>query len=284
MVSKYAKKYVTVVMNGDGGDELLGGYSRYALSPFQMNISPKIGGFIPDEFASKYGVSWLGNRRSKFIKLSRSILNEYLRPDLRSLTMFDNFFNDRIRPHLIETHQNSNLLQTWRNNWYLLACQYANHPIDRMIWYDNHTYLVDDLLVKMDIASMHCGLETRSPLLDVELIEFCATLPVHFKNNNGVTKYLLKKLAEKYFTKDFIYRKKMGFGIPMTEWLRGPLKEMVFDTLLSRDLMEPLNYKVIERTLNEFMSGEDGYKDRIWVLLMYGLWKDKYNNFNSLLE
>jgi hypothetical protein len=70
----------------------------------------------------------------------------------------------------------------------------------------------------------------------------------------------------------------------MSEWLRGPLKEMVFDTLLSRDLMEPLNYKVIERTLNEFMSGEDGYKDRIWVLLMYGLWKDKYNNFNSLLE
>ena len=83
-----------------------------------------------------------------------------------------------------------------------------------MLWLDNHTYLPGDLLVKMDIASMHCGLETRSPLLDHEVIEYCASLPVEFKVKNQVGKYLLKKLAERYFPKGFVYRWKMGFSVP----------------------------------------------------------------------
>jgi len=280
MVANYARKHVKVVMNGDGGDELLGGYSRYALSSFQMNISPKISNLISDETAIKFGIALQGERRSNVVKFTRKLLQEYLRPELISFAMFDNFFNDRIRPSLFKDN-NNNLVKEWRKEWFKMASKYSNHPIDKMLWYDNRTYLADDLLVKMDIASMHCGLETRSPLLDHKVIEFCASLPVSYKNQNGVTKYLLKKLAEKYFPKDFIYRKKMGFGIPMAEWMRGPLKELVQDILFSPNLMAPLNLELIKQIYNKFNQGEDAYKDRVWVLFMYGMWQQHYNNFNK---
>ncbi|MGG7036225.1 MAG: asparagine synthase (glutamine-hydrolyzing), partial [Flavobacterium sp.] len=265
MVAQCARKHVTVVMNGDGGDELLGGYSRYALTPFQMKVSPWLGKLISDEKAAKLGVSLLGNKRSAPVKSGQRLLNECLRPELTSLTMFDNSGRRHSRPRLLNQNNNAALLPEWRGEWYKNACKNADHPIDRMLWYDNRTYLPDDLLVKMDIASMHCGLETRSPLLDHEVIEFCASLPVGFKNHNGTTKYLLKKLAEKYFPKEFIYRKKMGFGIPMAEWMRGPLKEMVLDTLSSPQLMAPMNMAVVNKTVADFMKGENGYKDRVWV-------------------
>lgn len=275
MVAKSARKHVTVVMNGDGGDELLGGYPRYKLTPFQMNVSPLLGKLISDEKVSELGVSFLGNKRSISVKTSRRILNDYMRPEMMSLTMFDNFFNDRLRPRLLNFNNSKNLLKQWRGEWYKQACQYAVHPIDRMLWYDNHTYLPGDLLVKMDIASMHTGLETRSPLLDHQVIEFCASLPVEFKSNNGNTKYLLKKLAEKYFSKEFVYRKKMGFGIPMADWLRGELKEMTLDIVSSSELMKPMNMVMINKIVSDFMKGEDGYKDRVWLLLMYGLWRQQ---------
>lgn len=277
IVAKFAREHVTVAMNGDGGDELLGGYSRYGLSSFQLNYASCLGDIIPSGFAADLANKLSGNRRSLSVKLIRSILKDYLRPELESLLMYDNFFHDRLRSQLLEDNNDNSLLPDWRRNLFINANSYANNAIDRMLWYDNRSYLPDDLLVKMDIASMHCGLEARSPLLDHKLIEYCASLPVQLKCKNGVTKYLLKKLAEKYFSKEFVYRKKMGFGIPLSEWLRGPLKELVEDTLSSSKLIYPLNPQIVNKILFDFMSGEDAYKDRVWLLLMYGLWNEQSN-------
>ena len=108
-----------------------------------------------------------------------------------------------------------------------------------MLWLDSHTYLPGCLLVKMDIASMHCGLETRSPLLDHEVIEFCARLPVQYKVKDRVGKYLLKKLAERYFPANFVHRPKMGFGIPLAAWLRGPLRNVMNRDLARRTAHGP---------------------------------------------
>src|SRR5690606_12428847 len=104
-------------------------------------------------------------------------------------------------------------------------------------------YLPDDLLVKVDIATMHCGLEGRSPFLDHELVEFCARLPVNQKVRGGVGKYLIKKLAERHFPAEFVHRKKMGFGVPLDSWLRGPLASLVQDTLQDPHCMAPLNHQ-----------------------------------------
>ena len=165
------------------------------------------------------------------------------------------------------------LLRNWQHRWLEGAFAHADNPIDRMLWLDNHIYLPGCLLVKMDIASMHCGLETRSPLLDHEVIEFCARLPVLHKVKNSVGKYLLKKLAQRYFPADFVHRPKMGFGIPLAAWLRGPLRKVLHETLLDERVMAPLSGAVIERTLREFESGRDGHESRLWALLMFGCWR-----------
>ena len=142
-----------------------------------------------------------------------------------------------------------------------------------MLWFDSHTYLPGDLLVKIDIASMHCGLEVRSPLLDHEIIEFCAALPLALKVRAGVGKYLLKRLAERYFPRDFVHRRKMGFGIPLAEWLRGPLRAAMQEILSDPVAMAPLSLSKIEQALTEFLDGQADHSSRLWALLMLGNWR-----------
>ena len=189
--------------------------------------------------------------------------------------MYTGFWDDRIRSNLLDMQSDLALLPTWRNTWLAGAMAHADNPVDRMLWYDNRTYLPGDLLVKMDIASMHCGLETRSPLLDHEVIEFCAALPVAYKVNNRVGKYLLKKLTERYFPHDFVHRRKMGFGIPVADWLRGPLRPLLEDTLRSSKTMAPLNQMIIKKTLDQFLHQGVDHSPKLWALLMYGLWHQR---------
>ena len=273
-VSQMARRHVTVVMNGDGGDELLGGYPRYWLSPMQIGIAST----VPDIFsAAQLGAlaTYLATVKNIPEKVLRKLVTEFAWPELRSVTMYSGFWDDHIRSNLLDMQSDSTLLPTWRTTWLAGAMAHADNPVDRMLWYDNRTYLPGDLLVKMDIASMHCGLETRSPLLDHEVIEFCATLPVTLKVKNCVGKYLLKKLTERYFPQDFVHRRKMGFGIPVAGWLRGPLRNVLHDTLLDAQLMAPLSATVIERTLREFDAGVNDHQSRIWALLMFGVWRNQ---------
>jgi asparagine synthase (glutamine-hydrolysing) len=125
----------------------------------------------------------------------------------------------------------------------------------------------------MDIASMCYGLETRSPLLDHEVIEYCARLPIGLKVRAGVGKYLLKKLAERYLPRDLIYRPKMGFAIPLSDWLRGRLSTLMEEIVLNENLMWPLSPRVIRQTLDEFREHHVDHSSRLWALLVFGLWR-----------
>jgi len=186
--------------------------------------------------------------------------------------MFADFWHDAGRSELFPDGREG-LLWNLRRRWLEGAFAHADNPIDRMLWLDNHIYLPGCLLVKMDIASMHCGLETRSPLLDHEVIEFCARLPLKYKVGHQVGKFLLKKLAERYFPVNFVHRPKMGFGIPMAAWMRGPLRKVLHETLLDTHLMAPLSDAVIKRTIREFDAGDDLHTSRLWSLLMFGCWR-----------
>ncbi len=274
-VSKEARRHVTVAMNGDGGDELLGGYERYQFSPIQLNVAPWLSHIVSPKTAASLAIRWQ-SVTSLPEKVLRKLLMEYMRPELRSVGMYSSFFNDGERALLMGRNNPSSLLPRWRSHWYTEACKQADNPIDRMLWYDNRTYLAGDLLVKMDIASMHCGLETRSPLLDHEVIEYCAALPVKFKVKDHVGKYLLKKLAERYYPLSFVYRKKMGFGIPLAEWLRGALRQTLEDTLQCQEIMAPLDTFFIKNKLDEFLDGGVDHSPRLWALLMYGIWHKNY--------
>ena len=270
-VSRSARRHVTVAMNGDGGDELLGGYERYWLPNSVLRSSALLGRGLPPtslaDMASRLQVT-----KTILGRVVRKLLTQYTNPELRSVIMFADFWHDAARRKLFPDGPDV-LLRNWRRRWLEGAFALADNPIDRMLWLDNHTYLPGDLLVKMDIASMHCGLETRSPLLDHVVVEFCARLPIQYKANDRVGKYLLKKLAERYFPADFVHRPKMGFGIPLAAWLRGPLRQVLRDTLLDSHLMAPLSGTVIEQTLRQFDTGDDGHSSRLWALLMFGCWR-----------
>jgi asparagine synthase (glutamine-hydrolysing) len=270
-LSANVRRHVTVALNGDGGDELLGGYQRYSLPKSGLRSSALFGGWLaPARLADL--AHRLQGVTSFHGRVARKFLTQYSNPELRSILMFADFWHDEARTELLPDGSSATL-RDWRRTGLEGAFAHAGNPIDRMLWLDNHNYLPGCLLVKMDIASMHCGLETRSPLLDHAVIEFCARLPVHFKVKDQVGKYLLKKLAERYFPANFVHRPKMGFGIPLAAWLRGPLCKVLHETLLDADLMAPLSSAVVERTLREFDSGHDGHKSRIWALLMFGCWR-----------
>jgi asparagine synthase (glutamine-hydrolysing) len=141
-------------------------------------------------------------------------------------------------------------------------------------WADIHTYLPDDLLVKVDIASMAHGLEARSPLLDHKLMEWAARIPSAQKMAGGVTKSILKSALEPFLPNEILYRPKMGFGVPIDEWLKGELKEFAYDTLLSiqasqRGLITPAYVKTM---LDEHCGGIRLHHTRLWALLMLELW------------
>ena len=271
-VSALARQEVAVVLTGDGGDELLGGYPRYASSeatplwPQKLLKHARISPMSTVTWMRKYNVF-------PFRKLHR-LVSGYLMADSAPLFMFHGVGSDSERRELLEFAGGDTNLLNWHHDWLTNARQMTDNPIDCMLWLDQHTYLPDDLLVKVDIATMHCGLEARSPFLDHELVEFCARLPVNQKVRGGVGKYLIKKLAERHFPAEFVHRKKMGFGVPLKSWLRGPLASLVQDTLQDPHCMAPLNHQRVLQYLREFGNGAGpGETSRIWVLLMYGLWR-----------
>lgn len=272
LVCTTARQEVAVVLNGDGGDELLGGYPRYELSELVQNYSRWVQRSLP--FSLRKQVDWmLRSSRYPYRKLHRFFLR-YAMTDAAPLTMLHGIGSDSERNSLFPDGAAGDNLPEWRHRWLREAREMTENPIDSMLWLDNHTYLPDDLLVKMDIAAMQCGLEARSPFLDNELIEFCARLPINQKVRGGVSKYLIRKMAERYFPKEFVHRPKMGFGIPLKTWLYGPMLPLVREILLDPVSMAPLNHVRIKHYVDEFdKNAYSAEPMRIWTLLMYGLWR-----------
>jgi len=275
-VSRVARQHVTVVLNGDGGDELLGGYGRYAVPDHAIRAGSVVSRWLGPERLVALMPFW-ANARSFPARALRRLARDFMSPEMGGLLMFMGYWNDELRRELLGQPQGNGLLQRWRLQWLQQAFAHADNPIDRMLWLDNRTYLPDDLLVKMDIATMHCGLEGRSPLLDHEIIEFCARLPVHMKVQNRTGKYLLKRLAEKYFPREFVHRKKMGFGIPVANWLRGELRGYVEDLILDSSIMEPLQMPAIRASWKRLLTADgpasEAEAGRVWALLMYAQWR-----------
>jgi asparagine synthase (glutamine-hydrolysing) len=274
-VCRYAREHVTVVMNGDGGDELLGGYPRYSLASWKMATARVLAGTAKPERLAQVATQ-LNAARTPSARIRRKLLLGLVHPELRAMAVNRAFWSDSAAAQLMSRSSISppSVLHAWRADWLRKAMGAADDPIDRMLWLDNHTYLPGDLLAKMDIASMQCSLEARSPLLDHEVVEFCARLPAALKVKRSTGKYLLKKLAERYVPRHLLYRPKMGFDVPLARWLRGPLRKLVDELLREPSCVSPLDPRMVERTLREFEAGADDHTSRLWSVLMFALWKE----------
>ncbi|MCI5151208.1 MAG: asparagine synthetase B, partial [Candidatus Electrothrix sp. MAN1_4] len=160
-------------------------------------------------------------------------------------------------------------LQDERDCWPQLA-----DPVTRMMVLDGLTYLPDDILVKVDRAAMAVSLETRSPFLDRDLIEFAWSLPMDMKIRNGKGKWLLRQLVYKYIPRNLMARPKMGFGIPLDNWLRGPLREWA-EALLSEERLRREGYLDpvdIRTAWQQHLAGQASYGYRLWSVLMFQAW------------
>ena len=147
-------------------------------------------------------------------------------------------------------------------------------PVDLMQWLDYHWYLPGDLLVKMDIASMACSLEARSPFLDHQLIEFCAALPSQFKTDGRARKIALREAFRGTLPESILERPKQGFSIPLRAWLRGPLATLARELLVEqpRGLEEFFDITAIRRMFEAHVSGRRNHAHRLWALMLFALW------------
>lgn len=153
----------------------------------------------------------------------------------------------------------------------------VHHPVVQQMYWDMQTYLVDDLLTKVDRASMACGLEARVPFLDHAVIEFAWRIPFAMKLKGGVGKWILKQLLYQYVPQKIVDRPKMGFGVPVDEWLRGPLREWGRDHLSPASIRRHglLNPEIVGATWTEHERRVTDRGGALWTVLMLQMWMDR---------
>jgi asparagine synthase (glutamine-hydrolysing) len=265
LLSKFAKEHITVALGGDGGDEVFSGYDRYLGTPLMQFMNPLLPAI--NEVA-KLGSKFLSNDNRKFNR----ILSQ-LAPSESIATRYSAILTNA-KPLELESLITSDFLTHSAHEKFVSDFNQGDlSPHQRMIRSDLNFYLPGDLLYKADMASMGNSLELRSPLLDVNVVEWGLSLPRSYKIKNFETKHILKDVARSLVPKKLIDRPKMGFAIPRANWLRYELKDLVHDTLLDSTALQRGWFKPSEvrKVVEGHMRGED--RDHlIWPMLMLELW------------
>lgn len=275
-VSKMSKEYVTVVLNGDGGDELFAGYERYQAMLYSKTIDR-----FP-EFLKK-GASSLFVKTipesidgRKFVRKIRKFFEATSLPMHKRYIKWIGVFDDDLKRKIYSQDLIASADNFTTGEFFKHCLSNSNNLafIDRLMKLDTLTYLPDDLLVKVDIASMANALEARSPFLDHRLMEFVASLPEHFKLRGLTKKYILKKIAAKLIPRENIHRTKQGFGVPIGQWFRTELKGLLCDNLLSSTFLKRgyFNPEAVKKIVNLHLSRQKDYSFQLWALLMLELW------------
>ena len=283
LVSEMTKNHVTVALSGDAGDEIFAGYNRYILTdqywsklnsmPYAMRkvVSSGIEKVSPDRlnklllhvqklFPAKYQQANIGEKLHK-----ASIALKARTPDelYRSIVSRWQYPEELV----IGTNQQQTLVSH-------VIRPDENDIIHKMMEIDAATYLPDDILCKVDRASMFVGLESRSPFLDHRVVEFAWSLPLEYKIRSGIGKSILRDVLHKYVPKELMNRPKMGFGVPISDWLRGPLKEWGED-LLNEDKLRADGFfyvDVVKEKWLEHQLGVRNWQYQLWPILMFQLW------------
>ncbi len=290
LVCRLARSQVTVALTGDGGDEQFSGYVRYWSTQAMARVFQRLPGSIkkelavflgsiPSNWVEKIYLPWrqflpqrfrVANFPDKWQKLI-SLMAHTRIPDLYRMTICLWSEDDLIRltgKTLPEGIYEETFRQT--EDWPLLS---------RLMRVDQLTYLPDAMLTKVDRASMAVSLEVRVPLLDHRVVEFTSKLPDSLKYRKGTGKYLLKKLLARYVPTELFERPKMGFGIPIDRWFRDELKDLLLDYLSPHHLRKEglFDQTLVEKKIKEHLSGQANHQYRLWSLLMWEMWRERWH-------
>lgn len=288
LVSKIAKQNVKVALTGDGGDELFGGYNRYTLGasvwtkfsylphPLRQVIA-KAFLSVPSHILELVLASFFASLPDKFKhrqmagKLDK--LNKVLCSN-SSQDLYHNLTSQWNQPEELVLGINSYLPQNISSADNLKDLSVAS----QMMYWDFHRYLPDDILVKVDRSGMASSLETRMPFLDPKVIDLAWQLPVDMKIKNGQGKVCLKELLYKRVPKKLIERPKMGFGVPIGDWLRGPLRDWAENLLETRRLKSGgfFNVLLVRKKWEDHLSGRADWGHELWSVLMFEAWSNKW--------
>jgi len=277
-VSQLARQSVTVALSGDGGDEAFGGYVRCISALHPLGLIPS---YLQDGLRSFARNVGRGNVRhslgalkgtalgivSAFRELNRPLLAFANRMTFLSSSMRRRLYSDDFM-HQLDTNSTPwavRNLSADKKHWVVL---------DKMFYLDQSIYLPDDILVKVDIASMANSLEVRSPMLDYRVVELCASLPPHMKIQNGETKRIFRRAFGNLLPYEILVREKMGFSIPIDEWMRNDLYPMTFELLTDRSARERglFNQAWIKEMLGRHKNGIGSYARQLWLLLNFEIW------------
>jgi asparagine synthase (glutamine-hydrolysing) len=271
-VSCLARKHVTVALSGDGGDEIFAGYDRYAIHMGReifQRIPAWAWRFYRNQVYPRLPRNMRGRKFSYNISLplrERYVDGISFVPAFeREMPLLSNEFRDAVRGYADPQ------LLMYR---YFDEAQ-ANDPLSRMLYTDTKTYMVADILTKVDRMSMLTSLEVRVPILDHLFVEWVTGLPADFKMRDGKQKYILRKLAERVgVPREVLYRPKQGFALPLVHWMRNELKDLILTVLLEPKTLQRgyFNPQAVQQLLDEHFRGRRNHSDRIWRMLMLELW------------
>ena len=268
-ISRVAKEFATVLLSGEGGDEVFAGYGLYRkmlaiekVAPLRFFFDMIPSNLFPGDKYKKY-LDWLSaplDERYKGISgdITSRIRREFYTEDFLKLCLDSNYLNNVFQKYLSAVSRRDKLF--------------------KMQYVDSKTWLADDLLLKADKMTMACAVELRVPFLDHKVVEFGATLAGTYKVNGVNGKFILKKVMEKYLPHEILYRRKMGFSVPTRVWFKGELFEKAAEILLSDTIMSTgfFQKKYIEGMLKRHRGGKEDYSRRIFSLLVLYHWLQNF--------
>jgi asparagine synthase (glutamine-hydrolysing) len=283
LVSAMARRHVTVCLSGDGGDELFGGYHRYFLGQRARKKIARVPRSLRRPAARAITAiptrTWDTAFRLLEPVTPRSFRQNRPGERLHKLARVLSATDDDAMYFELVSHWRSlviggsepDLALFDRSRW-----PRPLDPIERMMYFDQISYLPDDILVKVDRASMAVSLEAREPLLDHRLVEFAWTLPLSMKVKDGGGKWLLRKLLHRHVPPELVERPKMGFGVPIDDWMRGPLREWAESLLDERRIRAEgfLDAAPIAERWRAHLAGQGDWQHYLWTVLMFQAWAE----------
>ncbi len=289
LVSKLAREHVTVALSGDGADELFHGYGFYT---WAKRLSNPIWKF------SRLPVSMILSVMNERYKRGANLLTYKNASHIKShiFSQEQYFFSETEIDHLVNSDftgdADENVFQLFNDNFrnYIFSGHDITKRRNRKIsaieeqaLFDLQYYLQDDLLTKIDRASMHHSLEVRVPYLDYRVVEFALNLSPDLKIKKGMQKYLLKKLLFKHLPEKFFQRPKHGFSIPLTTWLKNELRYLIEENLSEKIITEAgiVRYSVVKKYIHDFFEGRYFYNSRIWSLIVLHLWIKEQKQYHN---